>query len=286
MDDVIRKSLEDYSMLFGVDKAKLKLEEYKQNRKKYSGPYVFWENEHLFKIIEQYFEKEYTEICTHNLDYIYNTWSIKKSNGGVRLITSPEEHLKKFQQFINKYILKYADISIHAHGYVKNKSIVTNAIEYCNKKVVICMDIRGFFSNIRGHQVYDVFINLGYTKEISEILTTFCTYKDRLAVGVPTSPSISNVILKNIDLQLDSIANLYGFKYTRYADDITFSSNESKIGYKKFISTISQLLSRYGFEVNCKKTKIYTRKGKFIPKKGLSEGESAEHKRDNKLRES
>ena len=91
---------------------------------------------------------------------------------------------------------------------------------------------------------------------------------------------------KEFDGRISCELEIQGLVYTRYADDITFSSNESKIGYKKFISTISQLLSRYGFEVNCKKTKIYTRKGKFIPKKGLSEGESAEHKRDNKLRES
>ena len=262
MNEIVRKSLEHYSNIFGIEKAKEKLEEHKNKIDEYEEKYIFWDKEHLLFMIDSYFNKANVKMNIENLDDSYDIFYIKKKKKGHRMITSPKEYLKDLQVFINENILQICQTSEYAHGYVFGRSIITNALEHCNKKVVICMDIEDFFGNINRDSVINVFLNLNYNKEISEILAAYCMYNNGLAVGAPTSPTISNMVFKEIDYKLNNIASEYGFDYTRYADDMTFSSNDSKIGYKKFVSLIKMELNNMGYRINEKKTKIYTKRGK------------------------
>lgn len=255
----LKLALQDCIEFYGIDIAKEKLDEFRKNKGEYElEGYVFFDKDHLNKKIESL-----TDINVNEIDEYYREFNIPKKRGGIRKITAPKKAVKIVQEFIYKDILQYYPGSYeYSHGYEKGKSIVTNAAKHCYKELVICMDIENFFTSIKSMDVSGVFWNLGYPDDIEEILTAWCTYKGCLAVGAPTSPALSNAVFEGIDYDISIIADKYGFTYTRYADDLTFSTNMKNIDYEIFINDIVDLLGKRGFMINDKKTKIYFKNGK------------------------
>lgn len=155
----------------------------------------------------------------------YHAFEINKKNGDKRVIIAPSKNLKYRQQWILKNILEKMLIDDSAHGFKKNKSIVTNAQQHINKKYIINIDIKDFFPSIRQEKVYEVFKSVGYTKEVSQKLANICCFDGVLPQGASTSPYLSNIVLKELDIAIKKITLDKEITYTRYADDLTFSAN-------------------------------------------------------------
>lgn len=187
-----------------------------------------------------------------NADKMYFINTIPKSNGTQREIQAPRSDLKSLQRRIKKYILNEIPVSRYATAYKKGARIVDNASPHVNKKYILKMDITDFFGSINFTKVYSaVFNTTRYPKQIGAMLTTLCCYREFLPQGAPTSPTISNIVMKSFDDYIGEWCSRRGVAYTRYCDDMTFSSDKPLYYvYKK----VSRLLAEMGFEVNESKT--------------------------------
>ena len=192
----------------------------------------------------------------NNSQNLYYDFNISKRSGGKRKISMPNEILKETQTLIKDKILENIKISDKANGFVKYKSIITNAKEHLNKEKILNIDLKDFFPSINKNRVYYIFKNIcGYTNEVSWCLTKLVTYKDSLPQGAPTSPILSNIVSYMMDIRLEKLAQKLGVTYTRYADDITFSGDKNIIN-DKFLEYITNIIEDCGFKINDKKTRF------------------------------
>lgn len=194
-------------------------------------------------------------------DSHYRFFDIKKRTGGVREICVPYPALLEMQYWILDNILKNIKIHPAAHGFVRKKSILTNANIHLGQKQLLKLDLKDFFPSIGINRIIYLFKSLGYPNQIAFYLARICSYDDNLPQGAPTSPMISNIIARVLDSRLMKFSKHYGLKYTRYADDLVFSGDE--IPYK-FVEYISNIIKDEGFSLNEKKTKLYKDNGRRI----------------------
>lgn len=203
------------------------------------------------------------------IDNCYNTLEIPKKNGDTRTICVPNKNLKKVQKKLyNKLSTYYDEIKTQnnftskiSHGFEKNRSIVTNAEVHKNKRYVVNLDLLDFFPSINFGRVRSYFIKNNYFEindDIATILAQLTCYKGTLPQGAPTSPLITNMICNIMDIRILKIAKKYRLDYTRYADDLTFSTNNKYFlnDYDKFLEDIKNIIHRSGFELNSKKTRL------------------------------
>lgn len=191
-------------------------------------------------------------------DYHYNSFYIsKKSKDKKRYINSPSPKIKVIQKWILENILYGININNRANGFIKGRGITRNALFHQNKQYLLCMDIYNFFPSITKEQIYKALKNELHEDELSFKIAKICTYKNRLPQGAPSSPYLSNIIFNSIDEEIKIYCNRKLVSYSRYADDLSFSSNskESLIDIKDKISSI---LMNYNFKINSKKTRLYT----------------------------
>lgn len=188
-----------------------------------------------------------------NEKLIYKKIKILKKLGGYRNLVIPTENIKYLQKWILENILNKIKISEYATGFVKGKSIFQNAEEHINKNFIMNIDLKDFFPSINQERVFKIFNYYGYTKELSYIFSKICTYEGVLPQGAPTSPYISNICCLKLDKRISSLCRKNDFKYSRYADDITISS-DSKTLY--FLKLLSKIIEEEGFKINDKKTRI------------------------------
>lgn len=163
----------------------------------------------------------------------YKYYNIKKRHGGEREIAEPTKSLKKLQRWVlSKY---FSTIECHsaAIAYIKNKSIKDFALPHAKKKYLLKMDFKDFFNSIKSHD-FNLFLKekkLGLSDDEVNYITNifFCRNKKNndlyLSIGAPTSPFISNLIMIDFDKQINTFCNEKGITYTRYADDLAFSTN-------------------------------------------------------------
>lgn len=203
------------------------------------------------------------------IDNCYNTLEIPKKNGDTRTICVPNKNLKKVQKKLyNKLSTYYDEIKTQnnftskiSHGFEKNRSIVTNAEVHKNKRYVVNLDLLDFFPSINFGRVRNYFIKNNYFEindDIATILAQLTCYKGTLPQGASTSPLIANMICNIMDIRILKIAKKYRLDYTRYADDLTFSTNNKYFlnDYDKFLEDIKNIIHRSGFELNSKKTRL------------------------------
>lgn len=159
------------------------------------------------------------------------------------------------------------------HGYVKNKSIVTNAERHSRRRYVLNLDLQDFFPTITFKRVRGLFKAVPYSRneEISTWLAHICCWHRTLPQGAPTSPVISNMICAAMDSQLRRLAVEKRCVYTRYADDITFSTSmrqfpstlariEDTSGGRRLVigEELAGLIKKNGFRINEKKSRLQT----------------------------
>lgn len=180
----------------------------------------------------------------------YHKIIIPKKNGKYRIVYAPSKNLKWCQkQIAENYLYDYR-ISKYAAAYRKNISIVDNAKIHSNKKYILKLDIENFFGSIDFNKVFNMFYK-HYPRHISKLFAEICTYKDTLVQGSPASPVISNIIMYDIDTIIGNICQERGVAYTRYCDDLTFSSNKKLY---EIYHIVKRLLLKYGFYLNRRKT--------------------------------
>jgi len=193
-----------------------------------------------------------TSMSTRHAVY-WRTFYLPKKSGGSRLIRAPRTFLKTVQNYILETILsKYSDHEA-AYGFTKGKGAYKNATQHLNQNYVWNTDIVDFFPSISADRVQNVFVRLGYSRNVSWMLAILFTYEQKLAQGAPTSPKISNIITSELDELLASIAGRFGCNYTRYADDITFSSMAAF--QEEVLVLIKSCIEAYGFVLNEGKTR-------------------------------
>ncbi|EME8123182.1 hypothetical protein A5816_000785 [Enterococcus sp. 3G1_DIV0629] len=199
----------------------------------------------------------------------YTTFTIKKRNGEDRIICAPNNELKFVQRRLanllwvtQKKIWRENNIkSTISHGFEKNKSIITNARIHRNKKFVLNIDLEDFFSSFHFGRVKGFFEkdrNFKVPQEVALVIAQLTCYKGVLPQGAPSSPIITNLICNIMDLRILKLARKYKLDYTRYADDLTFSTNDIVFLHfeKEFLIKLEKEIVRAGFKVNPKKTRI------------------------------
>lgn len=223
----------------------------------------------------------------------YTEFNIPKKSGGERKILAPNDDLKKIQKKLSNFLLDckssideiynlkrtkkiatnlatyYKDETCHlSHGFERERNIVTNAYRHIKKKNVLNIDLEDFFGSFNFGRVRGFFIKNQHFMLSPEVATTIAQiacYDNQLPQGSPCSPVIANLIAHPLDIRLNSIAKKYGCSYSRYADDITFSTRKSLfpsqlVRVEKNIpflgSKLIKEVTKAGFKINSLKTRV------------------------------
>ena len=210
----------------------------------------------------------------------YVRFSVPKKSGGTRELAAPHRTLARCQEWILANVLAKVAVHSAAHGFVAGRSTVTNAAAHVGQKVVVNLDLRDFFPTISFPRVRGIVQQLGYSPAAATILALLCTESPRRTIvyagqkffaatapralpqGACTSPALSNLAARRLDSRLSGISGKLGWTYSRYADDITFSSSaddaDAKVGY--LLARVRHIAQDEGFAVNEQKTRIQRRK--------------------------
>jgi len=214
----------------------------------------------------------------------YKTFRIKKKSGGTREINAPVYKLKKIQEALSEVFQNLYHPHQAANGFVKKKSIVLNAQPHIGQNYVFNTDLKDFFSSIDQARVwkrlqfppFNLSKEAGRLEIANRIAAICCTEmeverfdeagnitiakRNVLPQGAPTSPVLSNIIAQRLDYKLTGLANRFGLNYTRYADDITFSSKHNV--YQKggeFLQELDRIVVSQNFRINHDKTRLQKR---------------------------
>lgn len=155
---------------------------------------------------------------------MYHEFDIAKASGKSRRITAPDSRLKMIQRRLVALLDQLYRVRNPVHAFVPDKSVKTNAEAHGDRRHVVNLDLEDFFGSITEARVSGLLVSLGVTSRVSEIIARLCCHGGKLPQGAPTSPVISNMICFRLDTDLMLIARASRAIYTRYADDITFSS--------------------------------------------------------------
>lgn len=222
--------------------------------------------------------KEFGYVVYHlSDDSKYEEFDIPKKNGTLRKIHSPKPVLKYIQKefssiifnCINEIRLDNVNYLACNHAFERDKSIVSNADLHKNKKFILNIDIKDFFDSIHYGRIKGFLVNDSHFKlneKVSQIIARLATYHKILPQGSPLSPILATLIGNIMDVRFLRLAKKYRFTYSRYADDITLSSNKSfdeNIVYwcennKKWVAgeTVIDILTDSGFSINPEKTRV------------------------------
>lgn len=163
---------------------------------------------------------------SNNLEKHYKIAYIPKKDGTQRKLCVPDYILKKAQRAIADVILSGYSVSRFACGYVYNKSILHNALPHVGKARILKLDIDGFFDHISYSQVKDiVFYKEKFSEPVRVLLVMLCYFRESLPQGAPSSPAITNIIMREFDEKVGAFCAERGVEYTRYCDDMTFSGD-------------------------------------------------------------
>lgn len=206
-----------------------------------------------------------------------------------RMVCVPDDRLMATQRWINGEILQNLNVHTASTAFKKRSSIVTAAARHCRSRWLIKMDIVNFFESVSEQQVFHVFSNAGYQDLVAFELARLCTRRGQqsyarrhprwffrddqprgieayesyllghLPQGAPSSPMLANLVMRRFDTWAAEVANEYDLVYSRYADDLTFSSDDpafTRQNAKSVIAKVYRLLRRSGFDPNYAKTKI------------------------------
>ena len=195
----------------------------------------------------------------------YTEFSIRKKSGGVRKIAAPELLLKGKQARFNFYLQNYYHLvrPQGVYGFVINPNkkeplcnIVENAKMHVNKRYVLNLDLQDFFSSIKAYRVKALFQSdyFRYNEQVATALALLVTYEGTLPTGAPTSPVISNFICLQLDEMLLAFCCDKDIQYSRYADDLTFSSDHEIT--KSHLQDLSTIINSNHFKINPKKTRL------------------------------
>ena len=212
----------------------------------------------------------------NNTFHRYNYFEIEKKSGGTRKITTPRNRsYMELLRCVNTMFKSIYTPSDYAKGFTEGRSVVTNANAHIGQNYVFNIDLKDFFQSIEQPRIWKRFQlePFCFPATIANVLAGLCsmretlvddtgkkTYKYVLPQGAPTSPIITNMICDKLDRRLAGLAKRFGIHYSRYADDITFSSMHyvyAKDG--DFRTELERIISDQGFTINISKTRLQKR---------------------------
>lgn len=156
----------------------------------------------------------------------YKTYYVAKHNGGKRRIDSPDVFLKRIQKWILEDILYRLPCSNYAKAYVPGRSVTDNAKFHRGQKILLTLDLKDFFPSITENHVFNIFCQYcDYEESVAVFLTKLCTYNGTLPQGAPTSAYLSNLVMRKFDEAVGEYCVSHSIRFTRYADDMTFSGD-------------------------------------------------------------
>ena len=202
------------------------------------------------------FERKYINqaaVVSKYSERYYRYYKVRKKNGGIREIKEPLPNLKSIQYWILENILENIKPSGYAKAYVKKRGLKENLRFHRKQKKVYSMDLKDFFPSITFEQVETIFISANYSSDLSTVLAKLCCLKGNLPQGAPTSPYISNLVFKEIDIQISDYCKSNKIRFTRYADDLTFSGDFDEGELHRFVKAI---IETNGFTINNEKTRM------------------------------
>ena len=195
----------------------------------------------------------------------YHQFSIPKKSGGERSITAPTGYLKGLQKAIAVLLGMLYTAPECVTGFTAERNVNTNARAHVGRNYVFNTDLKDFFPSITRAMVFDALRRHDVSEEVAQYIATVCTVttdgddlpEDVLPQGSPASPIISNMVCLRMDRNFEWLAGKYGLTYTRYADDMTFSSMHSVYGTDSlFLKEFRKVVASYGFRVNEEKTRL------------------------------
>lgn len=206
----------------------------------------------------------------------YHFWTVPKRDGGRRLISSPKPDLKSAQTWIARNITEHLPIHGAAHGFVPGRSTVTNAAVHAGATIVFKFDIRDFYPSVTVNRVKGLLRKAGYNEQVATLMALLCTEFPReelnlrgqrcyvatgprgLPQGAPTSPSITNALAMRLDCRLSGLSKSLKLRYSRYADDLTFSwhGGATEAPVKRIKASVTKIVANEGFAIKESKTRI------------------------------
>ena len=202
----------------------------------------------------------------------YYTFAINKRNGAKRIIYSPHLILKRIQSRLNIIFKTLYIPSECATGFTLGRSVVTNAQKHTNKNYVFNIDLKDFFTNIPQSRIWKrlQLPPFNFKMPVVNAIAGLCsiklfpseyTEKDKICYvlpqGAPTSPILSNAICDTLDRRLNGLSKKFNATYTRYADDISFSSMHNIYNFdSEFIKELYRIIEEQGFTINHSKTRL------------------------------
>lgn len=224
--------------------------EYAENLWKHNLPIIFTQ-EHLCALLG--FEPVYVYAVSNSPVKFYHCYQISKKNGKKRNISEPLPNLKEIQHWILENILYCFEVSPYAKAYIKGKSIKDNVRFHRRQKKVLSLDIKDFYNHLTDWMVYQLFIEAGYSEAVGMMLTNLCCLEGNLPQGAPTSAALSNILMRNFDYKIGEFCKNSKIRFTRYADDMTFSG---KFDEAKVISFVKKNLKGLQLSINEEKTRV------------------------------
>src|SRR5438132_1467605 len=210
----------------------------------------------------------------------YKTFEIPKRNGGQRTIKAPVDALKVLQRKLSDLLQDCVDETNTAkqrkdrtaHGFKRKRSIITNARQHRHRRWVFNLDLEDFFPSINFGRVRGFLLknrDFELHEDVATVIAQIACHENSLPQGSPCSPVISNLVAHLLDMRLVKLASRVGCTYSRYADDLTFSTHQKEFPAKIAVPSgpdgteahvwlpgeaVRDVIERTGFHINDKKT--------------------------------
>lgn len=214
---------------------------------------VIYNPSHLSELVG--YKKEFLKKAALHPSYFYRDFEILKKNGKKRRISEPLPSLKEIQIWILKNILNNVPVSAYAKAYKAKTKLSENLKYHIKQPKVLTIDLENFFNSVPFEAIEKVFLTLGYSKMISNLLAKLCTKNTALPQGAPTSPYLSNLVLKEADGVISDFCKARKIRYTRYADDLSFSGD---FDTEELLYKVTKTMEDIHLKINESKTKLMT----------------------------
>ena len=216
--------------------------------------------------------KQITYYCNPKRDGVkrYTDFVIPKKRGGERTISAPVVGLKSILSSLNVILQSVYDPSMYAMGFVPGRSVVDNAKIHIGQNYIYNIDLQDFFPSIDKSRVWKrlTLPPFNFCSDMADVIAGLCTMRLNdgdnvryvLPQGAPTSPILTNIICEKLDRQLGGLSKRFGLRYSRYADDITFSSMHYVYAEDgEFITELNRIIADNHFVINTKKIRLQRR---------------------------
>lgn len=215
---------------------------------------------------------QFVERVAHSADHSYKSYSIRKRSGGHRQIDHPSRPLKALQRWLLSHVVDRFPVHASAYAYRRNTGIGEHATKHSGSRFLLRMDIEDFFPSLTSSHLR-VFMNSTavqavtgpWTQADRDVFVALVCRRGRLTIGAPTSPALSNALFREVDCALASLAESGSLTYTRYADDLFFSSVQAGVlgaAEVDIKATVEQASFPSGLRINAAKTRHSSKKGR------------------------